>query len=228
MRVLTGMSIRWKLLTPVILILALTLGQLYLMVSMSQDQQEDTALVNLSGRQRMLSQKMTKETFEYLLTNEPQLTRAQAETIAVFEGSLQALLAGGEVELGGRKVQVKPHDLKEIKVSLNEAKVYWEGVKPLFVEAVRQTKGLQKEELNALNEASLQLLGRFDKITAMYEAHSSAAAKRNMTLVYAGLVFYLVAAAAVWFIASRNIIQPIVSLRDEANKIAAGDLSFGK
>ncbi|MGB9903932.1 MAG: type IV pili methyl-accepting chemotaxis transducer N-terminal domain-containing protein, partial [Desulfotomaculales bacterium] len=91
------MSIRWKFVLPIVLIIFITAGQLYLVQSMNRAQQEDAVRVNLAGRQRMLSQKMTKETFDYLLTKDFQLASAQKETIDTFEQSLQALINGGRV-----------------------------------------------------------------------------------------------------------------------------------
>lgn len=221
-----GMSIRWKFVLPIILIIFITVGQLYLVQSMNRAQQEDAVRVNLAGRQRMLSQKMTKETFDFLLIKDVQLASVQKETIDMFEQSLQALISGGRITISGREVLVRPPANREITAALSEAKTYWEGVKPLFADAVRSGQELPRDRLVMLNEASVQLLGRFDRITGMFETASSATVQRNMALIYAGLVLYLLLAVAVWLLANRNIIRPIVSLRDAANKIAAGDLSF--
>ncbi|MGQ9826090.1 MAG: type IV pili methyl-accepting chemotaxis transducer N-terminal domain-containing protein [Desulfotomaculales bacterium] len=219
------MSIRWKFVLPIVLIIFITAGQLYLVQSMNRAQQEDTVRVNLAGGQRMLSQKMTKETFDYLLTKDFQLASAQKETIDLFEQSLQALINGGRVVVSGSEVQVRPPASSEITAALNEAKTYWESVKPLFADAVRSGQDLPRERLVMLNDASVQLLARFDRITGMFETASSATVRQNMALIYAGLVLYLLLAVAVWLLANRNIIRPIVLLRDAANKIAAGDLS---
>lgn len=218
------MSIRWKFVLPIFLVIVITAGQLLLVQMMNRAQQEDAVRVNLAGRQRMLSQKMTKETLGYQLTKDFQLASAQKETIDTFEQSLQVLINGGRIGLSGREVLVGPPANGEIAAALNEAKTYWESVKPLFADAVRSGQDLPRERLVMLNDASGQLLARFDRITGMFETASAATVRRNMALIYAGLVLYLLLAVGVWLLANRNIIRPIVSLRDAANRIAAGDL----
>lgn len=219
------MNIKWKLLLPVLFILALTGAQIYLIVNMNSTRQADTERVNLAGRQRMLSQKMAKETLAYLMTGDQAHTRDLAATAELFDKSLQALISGGRMELSGRQVNIRPTRQAEITAALREAEQYWNKYRPLFQEAAGQIPGGNQGIGRQVNEASLDLLKRFDAITGMYEKSSADAASSSMTLIYAGLVFYLLLALLAWYFARAGFIKPILRLCDEADRIAAGDLS---
>jgi nitrate/nitrite-specific signal transduction histidine kinase len=222
---ISGLSIKWKLLVPVIIITLVTLTQIYLVQNMNRMQQEDAARVNVAGRQRMLSQKMTKETLNYIYTKDPAHVKAQAETIAAFEKSLQALLKGGQLELSGRMSVLTPTEQKEIVAALKEAEQYWQKVRPFFLGATQPQSSSQQINVAELNGYSMELLKRFDSITGMYETCSTATAKRNMTLMYIGLALLFLAAVAAWFYVQKNFIRPILALRDGAMRIASGDLT---
>lgn len=222
---LTGLSIKRKLLIPVILIFLITTAQIYLVINMNRAQQEDTSRVNVAGRQRMLSQKMTKETFHFLNTRDTAHAKAQGDTIAVFEKSLKALLIGGELDLSGRSLLIKPTANKEILAALNEAEQYWQKSKPVYLQAVQQSPGSQTVEANQINEISLQLLKHFDNITGMYEIASMATVKRNMAFIYAGLGFLMLTAFTAWYYINKAFVQPILGLSHSASRIASGDLS---
>ncbi|MCL6638861.1 MAG: type IV pili methyl-accepting chemotaxis transducer N-terminal domain-containing protein [Firmicutes bacterium] len=221
---LSGVSIKWKLLIPVVIILLVTLAQLYLVVNMNRVQQEDTARVNLAGRTRMLSQKMTKETLNFIITRDPAQAQSQSATIATLENSLQALVNGGQVDLGGQRASVKPAGQAEILAALRDAGQYWQQVKPVYTAAVLQPDEAGPDRVAEINAISLQLLQRFDAVTGMFEKASAGTVRRNMLFLYAGLFFYLLVALAAWFYVQTSFIRPVLALRDAADRIAAGDL----
>ncbi len=221
----SGLSIRWKLLAPVIILLAITVAQIYLVINMNRLQQEDAVRVNVAGRQRMLSQKMTKETVIYLAGRDAAHIQAQAKTIETFEKSLHALMFGGQLAVSGRTREVKPVNNAEINARLKEAAQYWEKVKPAYTGVAANPGEPGQTKVNELNEISIQLLTKFDAITGMYENASNEAIKRSMALIYAGLGIYLLAAVFAVIYVQSNIIRPILALRAAAGRIAAGDLS---
>ena len=67
----------------VVLYTALTLGE----------QKNDAVVLNIAGRQRMLSQKYTKEVLQEIFTNSD--STASNNTITLFDKSLETLLIGG-------------------------------------------------------------------------------------------------------------------------------------
>ncbi len=220
----SGLSIRWKVLLPMGLIVVIMLLQVYLVIDMNRMQQEDAVSVNVAGRQRMLSQKMTKETLNFIYSQDSSHAQEQVNTINTFEQSLDALMSGGDLTVSGRDVTLKASQNQEIIGMLEDAAQYWQQVKPLYTGAIdSQTNG--DFDVNELNEVSKQILTKFDTLTGMYETASAMTIAKYMNLIYIGLGIYLIAMIFTLVFMQRKVIKPIVSLRDTAAKIADGDLS---
>ncbi len=108
--------------------------------------------VNLAGRQRMLTQKMTKEACFIALGVEPERYRADmARTAAVFDRVLEGLL-NGDRELGlNRTFEQAP------RRQLLKVKQLWKRFRPLL-------KGpYDRDVLNRMSRESLVLLAEMDK-----------------------------------------------------------------
>ena len=93
--------IRVKLLPWILILFVLSVfmgGSVYYNISI---QKNDGLLINLAGRQRMLSQKMTKELLSFKLDTNPALAQkkeaALKNTIALFDKTLNGFLHGGNV-----------------------------------------------------------------------------------------------------------------------------------
>lgn len=222
------MSLRWKLLGGVLLILGVALAQLYLIFEMNGLQQENTLRVNVAGRQRMLSQKMAKEGLHYLSARDAEALRVQEETVRVFEDSLRALRQGGRVNIGGREAAVAATKEPRIAAALQEAEGYWQQVKPTFTARLRDAQALTPEEKDALEKgiftASVQLLERFDRITAMYEQASAEAVQNRMMVIYALLLVVILVSVVALLYTQRYVIKSLLRIRDQALLIAQGDL----
>lgn len=66
-----NLSLKWKVSIPLLLVLATTVLQINLVIAMNRAQREDAVLVNVAGRQRMLSQRMSKDVFALVLNSNP-------------------------------------------------------------------------------------------------------------------------------------------------------------
>lgn len=78
-------------------------------------QSNDGVLINMAGRQRMLSQRITKDLFLYLLTGEPEHVQSHRNLRRVFETSLNALRDGGDIplDLNGALLRTIPGSLTD-------------------------------------------------------------------------------------------------------------------
>ena len=89
------MGIKQKILLPILVLFLLVLVMLGATWVVSQGQKLDALVVNIAGRQRMLTQKMAKETLLARATTDAAVkTAALAKveaSIKVFEASLAAL-----------------------------------------------------------------------------------------------------------------------------------------
>ncbi|MCP4410393.1 MAG: hypothetical protein GY807_22135 [Gammaproteobacteria bacterium] len=127
------------------------------------------ATINLSGKQRMLTQKMSKE---FLLVAYGQGKEdnklSLLETYSLFERTLKGLLDGDEtLGLPGTKPQ-------HIRDQLGVVNGLWVKFKPLVVYgAEHDTKSIPKEKINILAELNLPLLKQMNKAVGMYEQEAA-------------------------------------------------------
>lgn len=121
--------------------------------------------INLSGKQRMLSQKMSKE---FLLVAsgykvEDNKLNLQ-ETAALFERTLQGLLDGDET------LDLPPTKDEAIREQLKKVQGMWVEFKPNVEYAVTAEGEVPADKLAALAENNLPLLKEMNKAVMMYEA----------------------------------------------------------
>ncbi len=115
--------------------------------------------INIAGRQRMLTQKMSKELLLIDLGIEKEKNRRNLErTIKTFDSSLNGLLNGDE------KLGLKPCPLKHIKRQLLIVKGYWDQINPTLHE-----NKYSKAKLKAITDALNLTLNEMDKAVKMYE-----------------------------------------------------------
>ncbi len=122
------------------------------------DTAELAVVINLSGRQRMLTQKMTKE---YLLAaldidRAANLKNLQ-KTRALFDRTLKGLLDGDETQ--NLPMTTDP----DIRAQLGKVMKLWNGFQPLL------GKPSTRENLVAIAHANLPLLAEMNRAVKMYE-----------------------------------------------------------
>ena len=136
-----------------------TAVQMYADLSGSKLDPGLAATINLSGKQRMLTQKATKELF--LVANEIDVTENQAnmeKTAALFERTLKGL-RDGDAELGlpGTKDE-------EIIDQLGIVETLWDAYKPILFSGDTSENGLA-----IAAEINLPLLEEMNAAVKMYE-----------------------------------------------------------
>lgn len=82
-------------------------------------------IVNLAGRQRMLTQKMTKEKL-MCVKGQKEYKKSLRKTIKLFDESLDTLISGNPEE------NITKPSNKKIIAQLNKVKKLWEELKPLY------------------------------------------------------------------------------------------------
>lgn len=121
--------------------------------------------INLSGKQRMLSQKMSKE-FLLVAANykvEENKLNLQ-ETAALFERTLQGLL-DGDATLDLPATTDEP-----IREQLKQVQALWVDFKPNVEYAVTAEGAIPQDKIAALADKNLPLLAQMNKAVMMYEA----------------------------------------------------------
>ncbi|MBW2411235.1 MAG: type IV pili methyl-accepting chemotaxis transducer N-terminal domain-containing protein [Deltaproteobacteria bacterium] len=142
------MKVSTKLYLGVILQFLVAISLVAVFFHMQEKQDHDSIVINLAGRQRMLSQKMTKEILLFsqgVFTNENVLN-----TIEVFHRTLQALIYGGKAPLDLVRTKfttLPPPDTRTVISQLKAVESRWSS----FSESA-------KAYLNDKNAASLNYL----------------------------------------------------------------------
>jgi hypothetical protein len=118
--------------------------------------------INLSGRQRMLTQKMTKEALLVALGIEPEENRRRLkDTMALFERTLKGLINGD------RKLRLAPAPNRRIRAQLEKVMVLWLQFRPL-VERVA-AGATDRPTLLRIARTNLPLLAEMDKAVKLFE-----------------------------------------------------------
>ena len=133
------MNIKFRLIGSVALIFLIIVGMFAATWVVTSSQKDDSLVINLAGRQRMLSQKLAKETLAFGADKSDELKAQIASTIAVFETTLDALTDSGEAPLTtdptGAKAEL-PGASRAVQVQLVNVRGVWSSYKAEIEEAV--------------------------------------------------------------------------------------------
>ncbi len=122
-----------------------------------------SSILNLSGRQRMLTQKMTKELLLVVAEVDVEENRKNLrKTVELFDLTLNALLTGQAL------IFLPPTTDPEIVSKLQEAHSEWEVLKPIF-QSVADGKDLGQMELSQVVQGNRDLLESMNAVVDMYE-----------------------------------------------------------
>lgn len=176
-----------------------------------QTQQNDAAIINLAGRQRMLAQQMTR--LALLDPASPEL----AESAARFEQTLTALRTGGElVDGNGRSYALPPTTDPAIRAQLDDITAHW----PAFQSA------LQPPVNSAVLQTELAtLLGKLDETVSAYEALARAKMNRLRGVQVAFLAAAFLLLGWGYRIVHHQLLRPLAALGAAAREIGAGNLA---
>jgi methyl-accepting chemotaxis protein len=197
-------------------------------------QADDALIVNLAGRQRMLTQKMTKEGAQMLNAAHEGSESALAaqrdqlsNTLRVFEMTLIALRDGGPAPLNlemTRMRQLPPASTPEIAKQLDAVAASWEPFKKSMTEIIR-SNGTDTKAGHAVMASNLALMDQMN--TAVNLMQQDSEQKVNVLFLVqtaalaAGLLLVFVGA----WIARSTIARPLIELAAAARSMSTGNLN---
>jgi len=195
------------ILLPLLGVLVLLLSLLILNLSLSAQFKDDANKINLSGRQRMLSQKITKSAY-YLLVNSNQDIDASdpfnelRSAVDLFDRTLSSFLVGGEtMAADGSIIYIPGFKSLETKKILNDAILLWEpvigSINILLDQEHRSYPEIEKIVM-ILNEKNLRLLDLMNDLTVTLEHEATLRAHifRNVQIVAVMLMVILFSIAS--------------------------------
>ncbi|HIM94364.1 MAG TPA: hypothetical protein EYM49_04930 [Campylobacterales bacterium] len=127
----------------------------------AQTKQQSGIVINLAGKQRMLTQKMSKEAlFIAKGINVEANTASLKKTAELFDKTLKGLVAGDET------LKLPKTTDKDILAQLEKVSKLWEGLKP-SIEKVANGKS-DKATLEAIAKENIPLLKNMNQAVQMY------------------------------------------------------------
>jgi len=118
------------------------------------------SIVNLAGRQRMLTQKMTKEKL-LIIKGQKEYNSKLIETIKLFDDSLNTLMNGNS------KQKISKPSNKKIKDQLIKVQVLWNELKPLY-----EKKKPTAKELAIIIKKNPTLLKEMNEVVTLVESET--------------------------------------------------------
>jgi len=211
------------LILTIIFLAVATLALTYLLIS---TQQKYGLLINIAGRQRMLSQKSTKEIQGYMRTGNPETKKQALASIDLFDQSLKAFRYGGKI-LNGRGVKEKIDSLmdkRNTKQILGTALDQW-GAFKAKAEVVFTSKTKSSEARDALNfieENNLKLLEKMNQLTTVLQDDLDRNISRIMLFQLASFIFIFLIGLLSYRQLNR-IVTPLIELKKAADAVRLGD-----
>ena len=151
------MKVSTKLYVALFMQFIVTISLVSILLYMQTKQKHDSLVINLAGRQRMLSQKMTKE---ILLFSEGHLSSEKAaNTINVFHATLNSLNHGGKAPLDLAQTQFaelpKPGNRKVVD-QLQTVESTWKTYQKNALEILAEKDQPALENIKEINATLLQ------------------------------------------------------------------------
>ncbi|CAM2069867.1 Methyl-accepting chemotaxis protein [Sulfidibacter corallicola] len=230
-------SLTWYIQGPVILMLLCFLGVGISAFQILEHQKNDGLVINVAGRQRMLSQKFTKEVFIELthpgqFTGEGQPRTAQlAVTRTLFERSLEALTKGGATyaDLAATKEVTLPATTDDgLLVQLESVRAKWRTMiadSEILISQAREGLPLDSALEAELRTVNLEVLAEMNAIVGGYQSLSEGKVQALKSIVTYGFIVSLLCAFLAFWICRQRVVKPLARAIDLARAVSAGDLS---
>ena len=226
------MSLKQKLFIPIAVMIlvnvVIVLGTLYTV----SKQKNESFVINMAGRQRMLTQKMTKEMMIYVnysLSGEEEKALAykkqMGKSVKIFDVTLHALLEGGNipVDLSMTKFRkVEPVKNEKVRAQLAKVLSLWKPFK-LNIEKVAanpQDKGSIEYVLNN----NVPLLKEMNRAVFLMQKASERITNMLITFEFVMLILAVIS-ALVLIAAAWGILKRIDVVREYLGRIAEGELA---
>lgn len=227
------MKIRTSLLTTVATLSFIIVGMFLATFHNTRLQKDDGLVINLAGRQRMLSQKITKEILHFYnhATKQEHPDSVLADNIrntaAVFEKTLSALIHSGEAPVS---LDLKTTSFRHCPAAHGEVLTQLEEVNKLWSEytehmtAVLAAPTQSESDLNWILQNNVPLLASMNKAVGMMQQQAEVKIKRLLAMLLTGIVMGG-SIAVVGFITVRSILKRLDAVQVFAKQLESGNLS---
>lgn len=177
------------------------------------DAQLDRAHIDLSGRQRMLSQRMGLYVGRYLRTANAQDFLIFSDAKALYDKTMKDFLNDPEVK--------KHEDVFKIVQENND---YWEDFE-LYLSNLLTIEDQISKHVSYIHAKNVQLLNAMDDAVWLYTEHSEDKNDMFVKFQYIALIIGIIT-ILYGFLISKEIIEHVESFVRRAKELASGDISL--
>ena len=203
---------RVKVFAPMLILLTFMILGFFYTVNFLNVQESKGVVINLAGRQRMLTQKMSKEAFDAL--EKENNYKNLKKTADLFQSTLSGLI------LGDRKLNLPPVENEKIKTQLLKVKNLWSPFsKAIYTLANTTNEQGVKEAKKYIAANNLTLLKEMNKAVKMLEVENSKAVSslKIMFIIILGLMIGIVVFSLINI--NSNIFKPMDTVMQSAIRI---------
>ncbi len=193
-------------------------------------QKADGLVINLAGRQRMLSQKMSKEIFSFSIAKKAdgkeKLLSGAKNTMEIFDLTLNSLLDSGKaplsLDLGGEYAPV-PKSSEPALSQLGKVKELWSPFSG-YIKNIIEKKGDPAVSLEYIKNNNIALLKEMNKAVGMLQELSEKKVKRLIAFQLFSLSLGIILMVITVFQIS-GIVKNLLQSSDTAKEMKQGDLT---
>jgi len=183
-------------------------------------QKSDAVVINLAGRQRMLSQKAVKETLLFMsgVISSDQIRK----TIALFDKTQHGLIHGDE------ELKLPKMDHEVVVTQLMAAGKKWIEIKEVVLPLLESgtTQGEQTTVKTSLSVLGGEVLPLLNEAVTTYEQNASAKTRNLITIQIVALILFITLLTISRKLISKYLLHPVNALQKAAIRIGSGDTSF--
>ncbi len=193
-------------------------------------QKADGLVINLAGRQRMLSQKMSKELFSYISLKDAKekevLSSTVINTMKVFDITLSALTDSGKAPLSLNlegEYAYCPKAVEPAYSQLSNVKTIWENFSTHLKNALSENTDTTSS-IHYVKSNNLTLLKEMNTAVVMLQKLSEKKIKRLIIFQTAGLIIGVVL-MGISILQIHAIVKNLMQSSDTAKQMGKGDLT---
>lgn len=182
-------------------------------------------VVNLAGRQRMLTQKMTAEVIgatEFSGEQGKKYLANLKNSENTFDRTMKGLMFGDE------ELELPPCDNEEILAQLEKTNKLWLKFKEnvdLVIEEEGQFSTLVMDAVDYVQQNSPELLAEMNKAVNMFDNQQRSSLNSLIMYVTILIIFAVTVFVLVLILTQKSMVKPIQDIVEKINKLSTNDLS---
>jgi two-component system nitrate/nitrite sensor histidine kinase NarX len=220
-------SIRAKLGVVFLGFMLLVMGSVVATFVTVRAQAADALVINLAGRQRMLTQAMSKAALGIAGGRESGYGEELRHAATLFDLTLAALLDGGTAPYGDRTVVLPATTDRTIRDQLEVVNALWVQLRDTVDEVqVSESQSVTfAEAILDFESLSPAILEEMDRAVQLYEAAAQAKLDRLRLIQISFFVSAVGLVGTGYVLTQRTVVAPLADLERSAKRFAGGDLA---